>query len=135
MCSITTEGTKRDILQAHPEVFAGVGKLKDYQLSLHIERVKPMVQTVRKLRFSMREKVDRKLNELLQKDKTEEVKSLPIKWVSPFPTIKDVLLDLQGSTIFSKCDLKWGIHHIELDQKSREITANRGLYRYKRLLF
>ena len=54
------------------------------------------------------------------------------------PTIEEVLSDLQGSTIFSKCDLKWGFHQIELDEKSRDITTfitHRGLYRYKRLLF
>ena len=56
----------------------------------------------------------------------------------PIPTIEEVLHDLNGSTVFSKLDLKWGFHQVELDEKSREITTfvtHRGLYRYKRLMF
>ena len=56
----------------------------------------------------------------------------------PIPTIEEVLYDLNGSTVFSKLDLKWGFHQVELDEASREITTfvtHRGLYRYKRLMF
>ena len=38
--------------------------------------------------------------------------------------------------MFSKLDLCWGFHQIELDEESRQITmfvTHRGLYRYKRL--
>ena len=40
--------------------------------------------------------------------------------------------------MFSKLDLKWGYHQIELDPASREITTfvtHKGLRRYKRLMF
>ena len=39
--------------------------------------------------------------------------------------------------MFSKLDLKWGFHQIELEQQSRTIATftHKGLYRYKRLLF
>ena len=56
----------------------------------------------------------------------------------PIPTIEEVLYDLNGSTVFSKLDLKWGFHQVELEEESREITTfvtHRGLYRYKRLIF
>ena len=56
----------------------------------------------------------------------------------PIPTIEEVLYDLNGSTVFSKLDLKWGLHQVELDERSREITTfvtHRGLYRYKHLTF
>ena len=39
---------------------------------------------------------------------------------------------------FSKLDLKWGYHQLELTPESRDITTfvtHCGLYRYKRLLF
>ena len=70
----------------------------------------------------------------------------------PIPTIEEVLYDLNGSTVFSKLDLKWGFRQVELDEKSRKITTfvthrglyrsreittfvtHRGLYRYKRLM-
>ena len=48
------------------------------------------------------------------------------------------MYDLNGSTVFSKLDLKWGFHQVELYERSREITTfvtHRGLYRYKRLMF
>ena len=52
----------------------------------------------------------------------------------PIPSIEEVLYDLHGSTVFSKLDLKWGFHQVELDEKSRDITTfiitHRGLYRY-----
>ena len=93
----------------------------------------------------------------MEKDIIEEVSSRPTEWGSPLvvvpksdgdirivrerhpiPTIEEVLYDLNGSTIFSKLDLKWGFHQIKLEAESREITTfitHRGLYRYKRLMF
>ena len=56
----------------------------------------------------------------------------------PIPTIEEVLHDLNGSTVFSKLDLKWGFHQVELETESRRITAfitHRGLFQYKRLMF
>ena len=55
----------------------------------------------------------------------------------PIPTIEEVLYDLNGSTVSSKLDLKWGFDQGELEERSREITTfvtHRGLYRYKRLM-
>ena len=48
------------------------------------------------------------------------------------------MYDLNGSTVFSKLDLKCGFDQVELDERSREITTSvtrRGLYRYKHLMF
>ena len=57
---------------------SGVGKLKDYQVKLHVNKdMKPVVQTVRRLPFGLREKVDKKLDELLKGDIIEEVHSGP----------------------------------------------------------
>ena len=52
--------------------------------------------------------------------------------------VDDVLYQLNGSTIFSKLDLKWGFHQIELEEQSRNMTTfvtHKGLYRYKCLMF
>ena len=169
VCSLTAEGSDADIREKYIEVFTGIGKLKDFQLKLHIkDDVKPVAQPVRRLPFGLRAKVDEKLNELLAKDIIDEVSHNPTEWVSPLvvvpktdgdiricvdmrransaiereghpiPTIKEVLYDLNGSTVFSKLDLKWGFHQVELDERSREMTTfvtHRGLYRYKRLMF
>ena len=56
----------------------------------------------------------------------------------PIPTVEEILQDLNGSTVFSKLDLKWGFHQIVLDEECRHITTfvtHRGLYQYKRLMF
>ena len=45
-----------------------------------------------------------------------------------------MLQELQGATYFSKFDLKWVYHQIEISPESRSITTftiRDGLYRYK----
>ena len=52
--------------------------------------------------------------------------------------VDDILHRANGSTVFSKIDLKWGFHQVELDEDSRYITtfaANGKLYQYRRLPF
>ncbi|KAJ8358330.1 hypothetical protein AAFF_G00014530 [Aldrovandia affinis] len=56
----------------------------------------------------------------------------------PIPTVDELLQGMNGSVVFSKLDLKWGYHQLELTPESREITTfaiHNGVYRYKRLLF
>jgi len=56
----------------------------------------------------------------------------------PIPTIDEVLESLKGRGVFSKLDLRWGFHQIELDPESRDITAfatHDGIFRYKHLSF
>lgn len=56
----------------------------------------------------------------------------------PIPTIDEITQGMNGSSVFSKLDLKWGYHQLELTPESKYITTfvtHCGLYRYKRLLF
>ena len=56
----------------------------------------------------------------------------------PIPTIEEVLHDLNGLSFFSKLNVKWGFHQVELDERSCELTTfvtHCGLYRYKHLMF
>ena len=56
----------------------------------------------------------------------------------PTPTMDELIAELNGSTVFSKLDLKSGYHQLELDPESRYITTfatHVGLKRYKRLNF
>ena len=56
----------------------------------------------------------------------------------PIPTVNEVLQALNVSTVYSKLDVHWGYHQLELESKSRDITmfaVHVGLFRYKRLLF
>ena len=86
--SIATEGSDSDIRTEYADILVGVGKLKDYQLKLHINKdVKPVAQGVRRLPFGLRDKVDEKLDDLLAKDIIEEVPNSPTEWVSPLVVV------------------------------------------------
>ena len=39
------------------------------------------------------------------------------------PTVDEVLQSMNGSTVFSKMDLKWGYHQLKLSSESRDITS------------
>ena len=74
--SVTTEGADADIRHEFADIFQGVGKLKDFQLKLHVDNtVQPISQPVRRIPFGLRAKVDDKLDELLQLGIIEEVPS------------------------------------------------------------
>ena len=84
VCSVVTEGSDEGIREEYADILSGVGKLKNYQLKLHINKdVKPVAQQVRRLPFGLRDKVDQKLDDLPDKDIIEEVPNTPTAWVSP----------------------------------------------------
>ena len=151
-----------------PDVFKAVGKLKTEQVKLHIDpSVKPVAQPLRRTPFNLRSRVEEKIRELEDLDIIERVDG-PTPWVNPvvtvpkpngdirlcldmrrandaiirgrhpIPTVDELLQTMNGSKFFSKLDLKWGYHQLELDNESRGITTfvtHCGLYQYKRLLF
>ena len=52
--------------------------------------------------------------------------------------VEELLHNLNGSTVFSKIDLKWGFHQNLLSKDSRHITTfvtELGRYHYRRLMF
>ena len=58
----------------YPKVFGGVGKLKDRTVQPHINPdVKPIAQPARRVPFSLRGKVEEKINELVSLDIVEPV--------------------------------------------------------------
>ena len=90
-CNVTSEilpDNTADIVNLYPEVFQGVGKLKDVKLKLHVDReVAPVAQPVRRLPFGFRGKVKAKLQELLDNDIVEPVAGVGTTWVSPLVCI------------------------------------------------
>ena len=143
----------KDILKKYESVFVGIGKLKNYQLRLNInQEVNPVAQPTRRVPFHLREKTTQKIKELEQEGIIERVEG-PTEWVSPLvvapkrngdvricidmreantavirerhpiPTVDEVLEELKDSTLFSRLDLRWGFHQIELDETSRYITT------------
>ena len=103
--------------------------------------VPPVAQPVRRIPFSLRDKVKEKIEELVAMDMIEPVEG-PTLWVSPvvvvpkqndeirlcvdmrrlmkpfirerypIPTVDEVLQNLNQSTVFSKLDLKMGLSPI-----------------------
>ena len=54
----------------------------------------------------------------------------------PIPMVKDISIDLNSATVFSKLDLSQVHHQFKLSLKSRPITTfttHMGLFHYKRL--
>ena len=68
-----TEGSDKDIREEYVDILTGVGKLKDYQLKIHVNKdITPIAQQVWRLPFGLRDRVDQKLDDLLDKDIIEE---------------------------------------------------------------
>ena len=159
---------KSELVSKYPKVFTGIGKLTGYKLKLHIdEKINPVAQKPRRTPFALRDKVTAEVEKLIEIDIVERVEG-PTSWVSPIvvapkpsgnirlcvdmrcaneaiireripmPTVDEVLENLNGSTMFSKLDLRLGFHQVELDEDLRDITTfatHDGLFRYKRLMF
>uniref|UniRef100_A0AAQ4Q6X4 Gypsy retrotransposon integrase-like protein 1 n=1 Tax=Gasterosteus aculeatus aculeatus TaxID=481459 RepID=A0AAQ4Q6X4_GASAC len=72
-----------ELVENHPELFQGIGKLKDFQVKLHINPdIKPSCQPHRRVPFHIRQKVEDELLKLEADDIIEEVNG-PTPWVSP----------------------------------------------------
>ena len=85
--SDTGDSELNHILNKYDNSFEGLGKLKDYQLKIHIdENVPPIAQNVRRVPFHVRHQVDEKLDELLNLDVIEPVEG-PTPWVSPLVVV------------------------------------------------
>ena len=157
-----------DIRGKYSDCFKGVGKLENFKLKLHINsKVEPVAQRMYRIPFTLREKVDKKLDKLESQDIIERLND-QTPWVCPvivvlkpngdirlcvdmraannaivrerhpIPTVDEILYKMNGGEWFSKMDLRYGFHQLELEEGSREITTfvtHRGLYRYKRLMF
>ena len=156
-----------NIIEDYKDCFEGLGKMKGKTAKLHVnDSAKPLAQKYRRLPFHIRDQVEAELKNLEELDIIERAEG-PTPWVSPIvvapkktgiricvdmraanqaiererhpvPTVEDLIVDLNGATVFSKIDLNQGYHQLELDEDSRSITTfatHIGLFRYKRLSF
>ena len=152
-CESRNVTDKKDALKAkYPKVFTGLGKLKNFQLKLHVdESVTPSAQAMRRIPFSRKQKVVDKLEELEALDVIQKVNG-PTSWINPLvvekpngdvricldmrqanrailrekhpmPTIEETLQEMSGAKVFSKLDLNMAFHQVELAPESRDITT------------
>ncbi|CAB3981067.1 Hypothetical predicted protein [Paramuricea clavata] len=143
--------TDTNIKQKFPECFQGVGKLKDFELNIHIDpEVRPVAQSPRRIPFGLRKKVEDKLSELLDADIIEKAEG-PTPWVSPVCIVPKpsgeitLCVDMRQANEAIQRERhpiptidEISFHQIELAEESRGITTfatHCGLYRYKRLMF
>ncbi len=163
---ISPQSSVDRILSRHPQVFEEVGKLTDYQLLIHVDpNIEPVAQPLRRAPFHVRKDIEKKLKELQDLDIIEDVVG-PTLWVSPLVAVPksngDIRIcidmrcvskaifrerhpiptlntkDLNGATVFSKLDLRWGYHQVELYPESQILTTfstHVGLKNYKRMIF
>lgn len=72
-----------NILKEFPEVFSGLGCLKNYQFDIHIDHtVAPIAQSYRRVPFHIRKQVEEELDRL-QKAGIIEDATGPTPWISP----------------------------------------------------
>ena len=139
--------------QNYPDLFDGIGKIKDKKVKLHIDpEIQPKQQSHRRIPFHIRKDVEKELQRLEDLDVIERVEG-PTPWVSPIvvvpkktgeirlcvdmreankavkrekhlmPTLDEIIPDLNGATVFSTLDLISGYHQLELEPESRHITT------------
>ena len=71
------------ILDEFEDRFRGIGKLKDFQVELHIDKtVQPVPQSHRRIPFHIRKNVEKELQYLEENDIIEKVEG-PTPWISP----------------------------------------------------
>jgi len=75
--------SKSETCDKVPKVFTGIGKLKDTQIEIFVDKtVKPVVQPHRRIPFRLRKQVEIELKRLEDMDIIEKVDG-PTDWVSP----------------------------------------------------
>ena len=151
--SIETKDSYIDnLITEYKDLFSGLGKMKDIEIKFEIdESVKPVAQKLRRVPYHVRQKVEKKIKELLDMDIIEPVTGCS-EWISPIiavpkgedvrivvdmrkantaikrsyypiPTLEELLTKFNGCSLFSKIDLRHGYHQIQLHEDSRSITA------------
>ncbi|KAK6171647.1 hypothetical protein SNE40_018092 [Patella caerulea] len=78
-----TEKSNNYYVNKYPDLFEGVGKLKDFKLKIAVDKdVTPLAQPVRRVPYQLRGQVEQKLKELKKLDIIERVNG-PSSWISP----------------------------------------------------
>ncbi|CAB3993644.1 Hypothetical predicted protein [Paramuricea clavata] len=150
--------TVEQLTTQYQDLFQGLGKLKDYQVQLHIdEGVPPVAQPHRRVPFHVPKQHEEQLSQdeklgVIERrggpnplgiayccgTKAQVTRKAVQRERHITPTIKEIIADLNGANVFSKLDLNQGYNQLELAPESRYITTfstQLGLMRYKRLNF
>ena len=81
--SINNINLKGEIVNEFKDVFTGVGRMKDVEIKLHVDKNdEPVIQPCRKIPLPLCEKVEQELQRLEDAGIIENVHE-PTEWVSP----------------------------------------------------
>lgn len=119
-CNTVDDTFVGELKAKYPSASQGIGKIEDYQLKLHVDpSVPPVVQKMRRVPFSVKDKVTAKVNELLENNIIEKVEGPTsgdirlcvdmrrtneaiIRERLPIPTTDEVLESLNWCGVFFK---------------------------------
>jgi len=146
--------TKEDIIEKFADVFSDTLGTLPGEAHLSVDKsVQPVILPARNLPISLRPRVKKELNRLLELGVISTIDE-PTDWVSQMvvvekkrtdrvrlcidprplnkalkrehyhlPTLEELLPELGNAKVFAKCDLRSGYWHVPLDQQSRKLTC------------
>ena len=83
VADLKPESKVDQLLEKYKDCFSGLGKLKDFQVKIHIDKsVQPSQQTHRRIPYHLRDKVEAEIKRLEELDIIEHVEG-DTPWVSP----------------------------------------------------
>lgn len=141
------------IVEDYPDVFSGLGTLKNHEVKFHIDPdFKPVAQPARPVPFHLRKKFEQEITKMEENGIIEEHHG-PAPWISnvvlapkddgkmrvtvdmrqankairstnvPIPRVEEVKAKLSGCKVFSKLDFNSAFHQLKIDEESRYITV------------
>ena len=118
------------VLDKHKNIFKGIGKLKNFEVKLHVNpNVTPVQQPIRRIPYHTRKNVTTELQRLLDLDiirlclDMHPANEATIRERHAIPTISAILPELHKAKYFCKLDLRQGYHKLCLSKESRRITC------------
>lgn len=82
--SVSSSNDYSFVKQKFGPLFSGLGKMKNYQVKLHIDQsIQSVTQKHRRIGFHLRKGVDKELTNLENEDIIEPVTDGPTEWISP----------------------------------------------------
>ena len=148
-----TDDAKAHIISQYPEVFSGIGTLKDHLVKFHInETIPPVAAPARPVPFHLRKRFEKEI-QIMEENNIIEEHVGPAPRISnvvlapkddggirvtvdmrqvnlaiestniPIPRVEDIKTQLARCQHFSKLDFKSAFHQLELDEESKKITV------------
>ncbi|KAJ8037836.1 Ketimine reductase mu-crystallin [Holothuria leucospilota] len=86
--TLSTSNVSNNLVGKYPNLFSGIGKLKNHMVKVHIDQsVQPVAQPHRRIPFKTRKKAEAELKVLEENDIIEKVDG-PTPWVSPIVVVE-----------------------------------------------